>query len=108
MLRFGTQIAKISNRRKYPLYGINVHQWTTSVIKYHIDVGFFTLWEASGFTRFTRDPLHFISKYLHFRCFCYYEQKTNFDNILSETVAMTYEPAVQTAVLNTALCALKN
>ena len=22
MLRFGTQIAKISNRRKYPLYGI--------------------------------------------------------------------------------------
>ena len=30
MLRFGAQIAKISNRRKYPLYGmtLGLKEWT--------------------------------------------------------------------------------
>ena len=36
MLRFGTQIAKISNRRKYPLYGILKKKNLKSNTKRHV------------------------------------------------------------------------
>ena len=39
---------------------------------------------------------------------CYYEHKKNFDShSLLKTVVLTYEPAVPTAVLNTALLCIK-
>ena len=38
MLRFGTQIAKISNRRKYPLYGMTGPLEECNAMPYNFDL----------------------------------------------------------------------